>query len=69
MKTICVSIKQLENLLEVAKLRQDQRPDECTNIVKIRQVSPSDSVGASDKLDFYLESAWAECNDHFLGTN
>ena len=64
--TTCISIDTLEKLLEAAKAERKRVNGQCTSIVKITKIEPSDTVGNEDKLEFRLESAWAECHDWYL---
>jgi len=69
MKTICISIEQLRNLVEVAEAAKSSTGDETTSIVRIESVEPSGIVGQADKLRYYLEGEQYDHTGVFLGTN
>ena len=68
MKSIRISIEQLQNLADVAKANADRVRDN-NGIICIELEEESDSHNRADKLSFRLESSYAECNGTFLGTN
>lgn len=65
---ITVTALQLQNLLDVHKKHKSF--DACvSDCIEIELIEPTDTHNKSDKCKFSAQSIYAECNNHFLGTN
>ena len=65
---ISITAKQLQNLLDVHKERK--RTDACvSDCIDIELTEATDVHNKADKVRFSAQSIYAECNNHFLGTN
>lgn len=66
--TICITTKQLRNLLEVheERKRTDATVSDC---IEIKLIEPTQVLNKADKCEFRAQSIYQECNTHFLGTN
>lgn len=66
--TISVTAKQLQNLLDVHKAHK--KFDACvSDCIEIELTEATDTHNKADKVRFSAQSIYAECNNHFLGTN
>jgi len=65
---IAISKQNLKVLIEVLEHRQGKNED-ISDIIEIHLLSESDEQLKADKVKFWARSKYAECRQHFLGTN
>ena len=65
MKTIQIKLTDLQRLVEIAqsKLLNDS---DLTGTIEIEVLNYTDSYSGSDNLEFWLKSAYSECNSKFI---
>lgn len=65
---ITISKNHLKNLIEVLESQQ-KKDNSVSDFIEIELTSETEMHNHSDKLRFSAQSVYAECNNHFLGTN
>ncbi|MDR2084373.1 MAG: hypothetical protein LBP67_05200 [Bacteroidales bacterium] len=69
MAKITLTIADLENLLIEAKEHHKKFESHTNSTIEIAVKKATDIHGKSDKVEAYLQSAWAECNSHYFFKN
>jgi hypothetical protein len=70
MKTneVHVNITILEEILKQAKAKAE-RKDDTSNTIVLKCIENGKYHNATDNIQVYLESVYAECNNHFVCQN
>lgn len=62
---ISLSLSQLEKIVETIKLRNTNNTPN-TDVVIIKLINKSDTVGKPDSIEVYHECCYGECNSDYL---